>query len=111
FQSAAFYPGNVVFFLMPFFYAWNVYIILQTVLASLFTYLFLRKINRSQTASIVGAVSLVTSSYILVWLEIGIIGHAVLWFPFFLWCIENILERPRGVYFVLLTVSTVFSLL
>ena len=42
-QAGVFYPFNLVLFLNPFINSWTLFVILQTFLASIFMYLFLRK--------------------------------------------------------------------
>ena len=54
FQSAAFYPLNIIFFPLPFELAWSLYIILQPFLAFFFCYFFLRNIKISLIGSLFG---------------------------------------------------------
>ena len=51
-QSAVFYPLQFIFWLTDFKTAWSIFILLQPLLAGLFTYLFVKKLNRSTLASV-----------------------------------------------------------
>lgn len=84
FQSAVFYPINVIFFILPFISGWNVFILSQPVLAAIFMFLFLRELQRSYMASILGAVGFAFSSYMIVWIEYGNIDATFLWLPLML---------------------------
>lgn len=90
FQSALLYPLNILFWIFSDSQAWSWYIILQPILASSFTYLFLRNIKLSIIASLFGAVIFSYSGFMLVWLEYGIIGHAGLWLPLILLSVDKI---------------------
>ncbi|MBU2632449.1 hypothetical protein KKG52_01920, partial [Patescibacteria group bacterium] len=58
FQTAAFYPLNILYLTMPFNYAWTIFIALQLFLAASFMYLFLRKgLLLTFFASLIGGVS------------------------------------------------------
>ena len=48
FQSAVFYPFNVLYFVLPQIYAWSLLVILQPLLAGFFTFLFARRIGISK---------------------------------------------------------------
>ncbi|HEX8932060.1 MAG TPA: hypothetical protein VF810_02815, partial [Patescibacteria group bacterium] len=56
FQSAVFYPGNLIFFLLPFLDAWTIFIFIAPFLAGLFTYLFLRELSLNKLASVFGGI-------------------------------------------------------
>lgn len=81
FQSAIFYPFDLIFFVFPIFKAWSLFIILQSLLAFFFTYFFLREIKLGKTSSFFGGLTFAFSSYMTVWLEYGNIGHTFLWLP------------------------------
>src|SRR3989338_4579656 len=54
YQSAVFSPVNLLFFILPFIDAWSLMILLQPLLAGLFTYIFLRSLKISTIGSIIG---------------------------------------------------------
>lgn len=93
FQTAVFYPLNLLFFLLPFNLAWTIFIFLQSVLAGVFTYLFCREINLRKMAAIFSGIIFGFSAFMTVWLEYGNMGHAILWLPLALYLTEKISQK------------------
>lgn len=93
YQTAVFYPLNLLYLLSDQVNAWSILIILQPLLASFFTYLYVRKIGIGLTGAILAAISFAYCSYMNVWLEFNTVGHAILWLPLILYSIENILQH------------------
>lgn len=110
FQSGTLYPGNFVFFLMPFVSAWSLYIILQYILALSFTYLYLRTIKLSKIASLFGGVAFSFCAFLTVWGEYGNVGHSIAFLPLSLLAIEKALDRKLFRWYLLLILSLVFSI-
>ena len=90
FQSAVFYPLNIVFFLFPLSIGWSVLILLQPLLASTFMYLFLRNLKLSIPASILGSVSFAFCGFFVSWMEWGNVAHTGLWLPLILFAIDKL---------------------
>lgn len=110
-QTAAFYPLNIFFFILPFTYAWTGYIILQPLLISVFTYLLAREYKLSPLASILPAIAFSSSSFMLMWLEIGVVGHTILWLPLIFYLIEKIHQKLQLRHLLLLLLSSVSVIL
>ncbi|MBL7176165.1 MAG: YfhO family protein [Desulfobacteraceae bacterium] len=64
-QPAVFYPLHVIYFLMPFDQAFNWIIVFHYFLAGLFTYVLMRKMRASDSASVIAAVMFMLSGYLL----------------------------------------------
>lgn len=111
FQSAALYPLSIVYFLLPQVDAWTTLIILQPLLATLFTYLYSRKIGMKRLGSWLAALSFGFSGYIAVWLEYNTIGHVILWLPCMLLAIEHNKEKPQALWLGALAAGNAASLL
>jgi len=92
-QSAPFYPINIVFFVLPYAFSWAIFIFLQPLLSLFFTYLYLRLLSLSKTASVMGSVSFSFSLFMSVFLEYGNIGHSFLWLPLILYGIEKSFKK------------------
>jgi len=94
-QSAALYPLNIVFlFLRPEF-AWILFIMLQPILSTLFMFMFIRSLKLSKLSAIFAGIAFSFIGYIVVWFEMGNIGHAALWLPFILWGMTKFIEENR----------------
>jgi hypothetical protein len=89
FQSAVLYPLNVFYLFVSQIDAWTILIILQPVLAIIFTYLYCRKIGMKPLARWMAALSFGFSGFMAVWLEYNTVGHVILWLPLLLLAIEN----------------------
>lgn len=89
FQSAALYPFNFFYFPFKQIDAWTILIIIQPLLATLFTYLYARKIGIGVLGSTLSALSYGFSGFMSVWLEYNTVGHVILWLPLILLSIER----------------------
>ena len=112
-QAAPFYPLNILFFVLPFSYAWTFLIILQPLLAGLFMYWYLRNVKRSAAASWFGGFVWAFSGFSISWLTWGTIMQTALWLPLSLLAIEKmaILSRRRllSLWSAVLAVSLVMT--
>lgn len=111
FQNAALYPPGFLYLLMSQINAWTILIILQPLLAALFTYLYARKIGMKPHGSALSSVSYGFSGFMAVWLEYNTVGHVILWLPCLLLSVEHLREKPRVLWLALLTTSHAFALL
>lgn len=111
FQSSALYPPGILYMVVAQIDAWTILVILQPLLALLFTYLFCRKIGVKEPGSWLAALSYGFSGYMTVWLEYNTIGHVVLWLPLLLLAIEHLREHPRALWLGIFTFTNVMALL
>jgi len=95
FQSAAFYPLNILFYFLPFNIAWSLLVFIQPLLASLFLYFYLKHLKLNKAASFIGAISFAFSGFAAAWLEWGTILNTVLWLPLILLAIDKIIEKSH----------------
>lgn len=93
--TSSFYPLNFIFLLLPFLSAWGIYIFLQPFLISLTTYLYLRNLKLSKESSLFGGIVFAFSSIVMMRLEFGMVGHAVLWFPIALLSVDKFFENKH----------------
>src|SRR3972149_6408866 len=106
FQTAVFYPLNIFGLILTQIEFWHLLRITPMILASFFTFLYLRNINfrnpddsigLSTLASLFGAITFGFSPFILTWgEEVVMAPHSILWLPLILWAIEKCLAHPRG---------------
>lgn len=95
FQSAAFYPLNILFFALPLSMAWSFLIVLQPLLAGIFLYLYLTNLKLSRESSILGAITFSFSGFFTAWLEWGTILHTALWLPLILLSIDKLASSSK----------------
>jgi len=89
YQSAVFYPLNILYFLLPFDIAWSALVVLQPFLGSIFFFLYATTISISPWGAILGAIAFNYGSFANVWMEFNTVWHTILWLPLMLWCIEK----------------------
>lgn len=111
FQSAAFYPLNVLFFFFSTSVGWAILVIAQPILAFIFTYLYSRKIGLSPLASLMTSLSYGFCGYMTVWFEYNTVDHVILWLPLVLYSVETLLKKITSIWIIVLTLSLTFSLL
>lgn len=89
-QTASFYPLNVLFFLFPFSFVWNLLILLQPLTAVIFFYTYFDNLKMNKWASILGAIAFSFSGSFVAWMEWGTMLHVTLWMPLILLSIDKI---------------------
>lgn len=90
FQSAVFYPFNILLLLPDFQLWWSIMILLQPLLAGIFMYLYLKEQKLNIYSSFLGAFTFAFCGVMVAWLEWGNIGHTLLWLPIILLSIDKI---------------------
>lgn len=103
YQSAALSPFNILFFIFPFVDAWSILVLLQPLLAGLFTYLFVRSLRVSKVGSLISSVSFMFCGFITTWMGYATLGYAILFLPFSLYCVEKYYETKRNIFLLLLS--------
>lgn len=110
FQSAPFYPLNILFFFLPFSLAWSQLIVLEPLLAGIFLYLYLRNLRLNQWASLLGAVVFSFSGFAIAWLEWNTVLHTALWLPLILLATDKlVLSKKWSLVFILSLASSFFA--
>jgi len=90
FQSAAFYPLNILFFVLPFNISWGLLIFLSPLLSAIFLYFYLKNLNLHNWACFLGSIVFSFSGFFIAWMEWGTITHTILWLPLILLSIDKI---------------------
>lgn len=93
FQSGAFYPLNILFFLLPYNTAWSVLIFIQPFFAAFFLYLYLRDRRTSPAASFIGSVSFAFSGFSVAWMEWNTVLQTGMWLPLIILAKEKLLNK------------------
>lgn len=93
FQSATFYPLNVIFWFTNFTTGWSLLVISQPILGSLFLYWYLRNIKLKKIASIFGSLTWIFSGFFVAWLEWNTAVHVAIWTPLILLSIDTLLSK------------------
>lgn len=108
-QSAAFYPLNILFLILPFSIAWSLLIFFQPLLAGIFLYMYLRNLKIDMWASVIGSIVFAFSGFFTSWFEWGTVIHVGLWLPLILLSIDKIV-LSKGKKFLIWNALFIFSL-
>jgi len=95
-QSAAFYPLNILFIFLPFNTAWNIYLILGSILSSLTMYWLIRVLKLSPGAGIVGGIAYGYCGYALSWMEFATATNSMIWIPLLVLIIEKYCQNKKA---------------
>lgn len=109
FQSAVFSPFNLLYFVLPFIDAWSVLVLVQPLLAGLFTYLLLREFKISKAGALISSITFMFSGFNVVWMAYGTLTMAIAFLPLALFAIEKAYNTKNKIYFLLFTVSIILS--
>lgn len=101
YQSAVLSPFNLVFFIFSFVDAWSLLVLLQPLLAGLFTFMFLRSLNASNAGSLISALSFMFCGFITVWMGYATLGYAILFLPLALFAIEKFSQTKNNKFGIL----------
>lgn len=93
FQTAVFYPLNLLYFFLPFNFSWGLQVMLQPLLAGIFMYLYLRHLKISEPGSLIGSFVYSYSGFSIAWLEWNTILHTALWLPLTLLSVDKIIQH------------------
>jgi hypothetical protein len=83
-QSAVFYPGNLLFYLLPTAQAFNFSALLHLTLCGWFTFLLLRRLRCADLAALLGGVVYAYSAWQVAWLQLPTFLTTSCWFPLLL---------------------------
>lgn len=108
--TAVFYPLNFIYFIFGTINGYTLMIMLAPFLTSLFMYVYAKKIGISTLGSLLSALILAYSSYMTDWLEFGVVGHTLAWFPLVLYAIENLRSSKSVKQFIVFTFAMTASL-
>lgn len=81
FQTAFFNPINILFLFLKEYHAWSIGVLIQPLLITFTTYLFLRELDLKKVPSLFGAMLFSFSGYSIVWLEYNSIDYTLVYFP------------------------------
>ncbi len=110
FQSAAFYPLNVLMF-FNFTFGWSFLIVSQSVLTGIFAYLYLKNLKLHQASATLGSIAFSYSGVVVSWLTWGTIVHTFMWLPLCLYAVDKLLVTRNIKFLFLLFLALTFSIL
>lgn len=96
-QTCVFYPPAILFYLGPFLTMFNAYALFHLVLASFFTYLWMRECNASRAGAALAGIAYGLSGYMMAAVQLTIALAATAWLPLALLTFRRaVKERSNG---------------
>lgn len=112
FQSAPFYPLNILYWLGEFSKVWSWQVIFQTVLGMTFMAAYLRHLKLRGEAVALGSLAWAGSGFFVSWLETNTVVQTAVWLPLIFLAVDQILSKNKLlVWGLVLTGSLVSTLL
>ncbi len=109
--TAVFYPFTLLYFIFGTINGYSLMIMLAPFLTSVFMYLYAKKIGISTIGSLFSALILAYASYMADWLEFGVVGHTLAWFPLILYALEGLRSNGHIKHLLIFTFAMSASLL
>ncbi|MGA2911253.1 MAG: YfhO family protein [Candidatus Levyibacteriota bacterium] len=109
YQSAVLSPFNLLFFILPFIDAWSLLVLLQPLLAGIFTYFFLRTLRISKEGAVISSLGFMFCGFLTTWMAYATLGYAILFLPLALFAIEKFYQTQKNRFLVLLAFSLPLS--
>ncbi|MFH1982583.1 MAG: YfhO family protein [Pseudomonadota bacterium] len=110
-QSGVFYPPSVLFFLLPFPFSFNGYILFHFFVAFYFFYLFIRAHGLSSGAALIGAIAYTYGGFTISSVNTLNNLSASVWLPAVLWAHQEAVQKRSVQGFFLVTIFLSLSLL
>ena len=98
FQSAIFYPLNLIFTFFNIGSAMTYSILLHLFLGGLFMFLFLRSLKLNRFSSFFGSLVFIFNNYIIGYLQWSVFIHTIIWLPLALFLVNKIIEKKEWKY-------------
>lgn len=98
FQTAVFYPPNLIYLFLPQTTAWSLLFVFQILLAGIFMYLYVRQLKISPLGAFFAGFSYAFSLLMSAWAIYNIHGHQFAYLPLILYLIEKYKIKKKKKY-------------
>jgi len=106
YQSAALFPLNILFLLpISFIDVWSFLVILQPLLAGLFTYFLMKKLRVSSLGSLLSSFSFMFCGFMVTWMGYATLGYAILPFPLALFFVLYYIDSKKFLPLIILSLT------
>jgi hypothetical protein len=102
YQSAAFSPINVLFFIFSFNTAWSLAILSPPLLAGLFMFVFIKSLRLNDLSAVIASLSFMFCGFMTTWMSYGTLTLAISFLPLGLYAIEQFESTKQNRFLFLL---------
>ena len=111
FQTAVFYPLNILGLFVSQITFWHILRITPTIFASFFTFAYLRNLKLNPIASFFGALVFGFSPFVITWGEEVVMSpHSIVYLPLIFLAVDKLQNRFSRFYFTILVASVCLSI-
>ncbi len=110
-QAATFYPVSVLFYLLPFDFAFKWYVAIHVMIAALGMYFLLRRWSMDHLPAALAGVAYAFSGYVISMIDGLNIFSSIVWLPVVFMAFERAVERPRVFSIVLVAFAVASQML
>lgn len=97
-QSAPFYPLNVLMLIFGDLWGWSFMVLVQPLLAISFTYLYLRSLKLKTHAAVAGGFIFAFAGFMTTYLEYNTTGQILIWLPLLLYLTEKYFAGKKLIF-------------
>ncbi len=105
YQSSPFSISNIFYFIFDFKIAWSLAVLIQPLLAGIFTYFFAKSLKRSELAGVLSGVSFMFCGFITTWMSYTTLSLAISFLPLALFAIQKYFETKKLRFLLILSIS------
>ncbi len=109
YQSSAFSPFNLLFFMFSFIDAWSILVLLQPLLAGIFMYLLARGFRITKLGGLLTALSFMFCGFITVWMGYATLAYAIIFLPLSIFSIEKYYQTNKAKFLFILSTTIPLS--
>ncbi len=109
YQTAAFSPLNILYFIFSQSTAWSLSVLLQPLSAGLFMYLFLTSQKISKEGRVIGSLAFMFCGFIVTWMAYQTLGIAALFLPLCFYAVTMGLKEKKWWAYPLMSLAIWFS--
>ncbi len=111
FPVAVFSPSIIFYFFLPKIWAWTSQIMVQPILAAIFTYLLLRHFGLRKVESILGGIFFAFSAFNIIWMEWNTDSLVAAFIPLLILLLDKFIDSKRLYWGVLLSIAVCLQIL
>lgn len=112
YQSAAFSPFNILFFLLvnklnilSFIDVWSISVLIQPFLAGFFMYLLMKEFKVSSIGSLISSFTFMFCGFIVVWMAYGTLSMSIAFLPLSILALERSFKKINTLWLLILILS------
>ena len=109
YQSGVFFPGNLLFFVLPNIESWSLIVLLQPLVAGIGMYIFSKSQGVGKVGVVISSLAFMFCGFITVWMPYATLPWAIIPLPYILYCTIKYFSTQNKRYLFCVSLLTAFS--